>query len=76
MDKKEAKATLDQHAPGWVKADSAAHHIKGTVDPKFRFKCLAALAAHNAAGPDKITETKAKAKPKAKPKTTTTKKEG
>ena len=76
MDKKEAKATLDQHAPGWAKAGNAAHHIKGTVDPKFRSQCLAALAAHNAAGPDKITETKAKAKPKAKPQTTTTKKEG
>ena len=76
MDKKEAKATLDQHAPGWAKADNAAHHIKGTVDPKFRSQCLTALAAHNAAGPDKITETKAKAKPKAKPQTTTTNKEG
>jgi hypothetical protein len=71
MEKKQAKAILDEHAPGWAGAAVPAHHIKATTDPKFRMVCLEALAAHGPVKPAKISKTKAKPKGKA---TTTSKK--
>ncbi len=75
MDEKQAKATLDELAPGWAKASNPRVFIKTAVDPKHRMTCHAALTAHELAKPAKIEKTKAaaKAKPQAK---TTTKKEG
>lgn len=75
MDKKQAKATLNELAPGWAEAADPRMFIKQAVDPKHRMTCHAALTAHGPAKPAKIEKTKAaaKAKPQAK---TTTKKEG
>jgi len=70
MDKKTAKKLLNTHAPGWLKAESPAIHIKTTVDPKHRMACHKALAAHGPPKAAKIPTPTPKAKAKAKAKTT------
>lgn len=71
MDKKEAKALLDEQTPGWAVDPSPAVFIKKNADPKIRMQCLIALATHGPPEPAKLTKPKAKAKAKAPPKTTT-----
>jgi hypothetical protein len=73
MDKKAAKALLDELIPGWSADPSPAVYIKNKADPKVRMRCLDALYIHGPIEPDKLTKPKAKAKAKAKPKTTTPK---